>query len=371
MRSNIDIALFLPSLSRGGAEKVFLALSGLFVQHGLNVDLLVAQPTGIRQARIPDGVKLICLGKSKPSRSVPALVRYLRDNRPKVVLSALTHANIALVIAHKFSNVESRLVLSERTNLANALSRYGSNLDAWLTKLLARQFYPLADAIVAVSQGAAISLIQTLRLSTNDVSVIYNPVFFEKINESARESIKFPWDDSLPVMISAGRLSNEKDFPMLMRSFTELQKQLPAHLVILGEGEERVHLERLANKFGIAKNVWLPGYIGNPYPYIARANLFVLSSRFEGLPNVLIEALALNVPVVSTRCPSGPEEILDNGRYGHLVPVGNDAALTEAMAKSLNGENPRFDRLEALERFDHEKVTNEYLRVLGFKNLEA
>jgi len=371
MRSDTDIAIFLPSLAGGGAEKVFVELSKMFAERGLIVDLLVSHGKGSWCTQVADTVRVVDLNCNKPSRSIPALIRYLRTRRPRAIMSALTHANIALAIAHRFSGVKCRCVLSERASLKCTLSRDKSIFDALLTRLLAGIVYRWADAVVAVSNGTALSVVETLRVSEDIIRVIYNPINISKIIALARNDANFPWHDSLPVMISVGRFCKQKDYPCLLRAFANLQNKMPSHLVILGEGEERLYLKRLAHQLGITEDVWMPGFDHNPFAYIARANLFVLSSRFEGLPNVLIEALALDVPVVSTCCPNGPDEILDNGHYGHLVPVGNDAALTEAMAKSLNGENPRFDRLEALERFDPEKVTNEYLQVLGFKNLEA
>lgn len=140
-------------------------------------------------------------------------------------------------------------------------------------------------------------------------------------------------------------------------------------MVILGEGEQREALHQLSERLKISDDIWLPGYQNNPYPFLFRSSLYVLSSRFEGLPNVLIEALALNIPIVSTNCPSGPKEILANGKYGHLVPVGDPATMAEAMVKSLSGDHPVFDQKEALNRFDPELITDQYLEVFGFHNL--
>ena len=298
-----------------------------------------------------------------------AFRKYLKSNQPKTILSGLTHSNIACALACFSSQCSKKLFISEHINLRNDLINRNSKFDALITNFLIKIIYPRVSNVIAVSKGVADSVITISRIKNDKVKIIYNPINEKEIHFLSNDSVKFPWKDHLPILISAGRLETQKDFPCLLRAFSILRKRYPAHLVILGEGSQRNHLQQLAKYFDIANDVWLPGFIKNPYPYLAKSSLFVLSSHYEGLGNVLVEALALGIPIVSTNCPSGPEEILANGKYGHLVPVGDPVAMAEAMDKSLSGDHPVFDQKEALSRFDPELITDQYLEVLGFGNL--
>lgn len=360
-----DIALFLPSLAGGGAERVFVKLAELFADQGLHVDLVLARCDGTWLQFVPKTVRLVDLRKTKPSLAIPSLIRYLRSTQPRAIMSAMTHANIALAIAHRLSGVNCRCVLSERADIAIALPKEKVGFDLWLTIILGRWVYPWADAIVAVSNGVGNSVVQVFKLPKCQVNVIYNPIDQERILVLGREAVQFPWCDALPVVVSVGRLHKPKCFDDLLHAFAVLRLSRPSHLVILGEGEERDSLVSLAANLGITEDLWMPGFAANPFAYMAKANLFVLSSHWEGLPNALIEALALGIPVVSTRCPSGPEEVLENGRYGRLVPVGDVSALASAMEKSLSGDHPQFDRMAALERFRPDWVVSQYFQILN------
>ena len=363
----VDFALFLPSLAGGGAEGVFVTLAGLFAQRGLAVDLVVARGEGPLVNRVPESVRLVILGVSRPSRGIPALVRYLRRNRPRALLSALTHANIAATIAHRLVGGKRRCVLSERADLSVALREEKTSIDRRLTQFLGRRVYPWADAVVAVSEGVAESVKQVFGVGDNRLHVIYNPVDVEHIRQAAQAEAMFPWADTLPVFIAVGRLSSPKNFPLLLRAFSRVRQLHPCHLAIIGEGAQRQTLEALIDRLGIVEDVWLAGYREHPFALMAQATALVSSSNYEGLSNVLIEALALAVPVVATDCPSGSAEILAQGRYGLLVPVGNESALADAMLQVLAGNAPRFDHAEAVQRFHPDQIAETYLNILGVK----
>lgn len=361
-----DIALFLPSLAAGGAERVFVRLAHLFQQRGLHVDLLVARHDGPLRAEVPNTVRLVDLEASRPSRAIPALVRYLRRNRPKAVMSALTHTNIALAIAHRLAKVSSRCVLSEHSDLRVCLPEAKTYFDLIITRLLGRLVYPWADAIVAVSQGVAESVVETFGLRSDLVHVIYNPIDVDDIRRlSQQDEGKFPWPEGLPVVVSVGRLVPAKDHSCLINAFARLNENFPCYLAILGEGEERERLTRLIEKLGLASRVWMPGFVPNPFPWMAKASLLVFSSRWEGLGVVLLEGLALGIPIVSTDCPSGPAEVLEHGRFGTLVPPGDPEKLALAMAKVLASEAPGPPREDALARFDPNRVVEQYCKVFG------
>lgn len=363
--ATVDVALFLPSLEGGGAEQVFVTLAALFAQRGLAVDLVLARRAGPLLARVPPEVRLIDLSASRPSRGIPALIRYLRRAQPRALLSALTHANIAAAIAYRLARARGRCVLSERADLSRTLEIDKKPFDRWLTRMLARRVYPWADAVIAVSTGVGQSVQRIFDLDEQRLHVVYNPINIERVRQAAQAEASFPWDDLQPIFVAAGRLTAQKNFPLLLRAFARVRAQTPCHLAILGEGEERRGLESLIVELGLAQDVWLAGFCDNPYALMARASALVSSSDYEGLSNVLIDALALGISVVATHCPSGQAEILLGGRYGILTPPGDGKALAAAMVRVLAGNFPRFDHQEAIERFRPDRIADQYLKVLG------
>jgi glycosyltransferase involved in cell wall biosynthesis len=242
---------------------------------------------------------------------------------------------------------------------------YISDVRMRLMPRLARYFYRWADDIVAVSEGVADDLTQVLKVPNERVRVIYNPIVTPELMAKAQAALDHPWFrlGEPPVILAVGRLTEQKDLPTLIRTFAHVQRSRPVRLLILGEGELRHDLEALVKQLHLEHVVSLPGAVMNPYPYMVRASLLVLSSRWEGLPGVLIEALYCGVPIVSTDCPSGPREILADGRYGQLVAVGDIAALAQAIEAALDGKAARPPR-ESWRPFQLETVVNQYLDVL-------
>ena len=340
------IALFLPNLVGGGAERVMLTLAGRLAaseselcRRGYAVDLVLASASGPYLSQIPAGVRLVDLGASRTLLSLPALARYLRRERPAVLLSALDHANIVALWAKRIARVPTQIVITIHNTVSQEM-RSAKTLRHRLTLPLARVFFSWAEGIVAVSHGAADDLSRTLGLPRERIQVIYNPVVSEALLEKSRQPLAHPWfaPGAPPVVLSVGRLNAQKDFPTLLRAFAQVRRGQNVRLLILGEGEERGRLEALARELDLGDDVSFPGFVDNPFAYMRRASLYVLSSRFEGLPTVLVEALACGCPVVSTDCPSGPSEILDGGRYGPLVPVGDAPALACAVSSALAAE---------------------------------
>lgn len=370
MESKTDIAIYLSSLAGGGAERVLLSLSKWFYQRGLTVDIVLVSDHGPLNSIIDEEVRLVKLNKPKPSKSLMAFRHYLKTNRPRAVLSGITNANISCAVTWLISQSSGKLVLSEHIDLINDLSNRPSKLDAWLTNKLIKFLYPRSYNIIAVSKGVAASIHKISGLPIEKIRVIYNPIDEKEVAFLSNHSATFPWKDDFPIVISAGRLETQKDFPCLLNAFSILRRRYPAHLAILGEGSQRKNLQQLADSLHITNDIWLPGFIKNPYPYLAKSKLFILSSHYEGLGNVLVEALVLRIPIVSTNCPSGPDEILEHGKYGRLVPVGDPFALAEAMERSLSGDHPVFNREEALQRFQPELIVDQYLEALGFSDLK-
>lgn len=335
------IAIFLPNLCSGGAERITVHLANGLVERGYAVDMVLIRAEGPFLSDLAPDVRVVDLNKRRVLQAIPCLAAYLRAKRPAVLISALDHVNVAAILARFLSRTETRVIAAVHvTHSMDAKHKHG--IKQRILRVSINRCYRRADAIVCVSQGVADDLIRVTHVSRKQVHVIYNPVITPRIEELSREPVLDPWfaDGEPPVILAIGSLTPPKDFATLLRAFALVRETHDVRLVILGEGPERNRLENLAKELRLEPWVALPGFSKNPYARMARATLFVLSSAWEALPTVLIEALAVGVPVVSTDCDSGPREILRGGELGHLVPVGNTAALAHAISESLSGSHP-------------------------------
>jgi glycosyltransferase involved in cell wall biosynthesis len=386
------IAILLKSLRGGGAERVMLTLAAEFVRRGHRVELVLGRMRGPLLKALPEGVGVRELEVCPPSRFVPALMRlplpawkdagrmlmlkvpkivrtlpslegYLRERRPDILLSTLPKANIVAAWARRLAGTGTALVLREANQFSVALNP-DNKFDRLLPRL-ARRWYREADGIIAVSQGVRDDLAAALEMPAAEIMPVLNPVDVSHIQTlcQQRPEEAETWPPAEPFVLAVGKLAPQKDFDTLIRAFARVRKVHPLRLVILGEGEEEHRLRSLAATLGIADHVQLPGHASNPYAYMRQASLLVLSSAWEGCPNVLLEALACGCPIVSTDCPSGPKEILANGKYGTLVPVRDEAALAAGMTAALGGDGIRYSPAEALADYSIERVTNRYLEV--------
>ena len=359
------IAIFVSFSGTGGVERMILNLADGFAGHGVQVDLLLIKSQGISLPEMASSVRIIHLNAQHTFSSLPALMRYLLREKPLALLSAKDRANQVAIAAKKLSGQPARLVVRMGTTVSAALAGKGI-LKKWIWYLPMRLFYRGADKIVAVSRGVHRDMLNITGLNPNDIEVIANPVISTRIHELAQMPVTHPWlsEDKLPIIVGAGRLTRQKDFPTLIKAFAKASASRPLRLVILGEGNDRDQLTALTRHLGIEAHVNLPGFEANPYMFIKRASLFVLSSIWEGSPNVLTEALALGTPVVATDCQSGPREILENGRYGPLVPIGDPDALAAAMLQVLD-EPPNAEFLKmAVREYTVEFSSRRYLDVL-------
>jgi glycosyltransferase involved in cell wall biosynthesis len=359
------IALFLPFLRQGGVERTMLHLAQGFIERGVEVDLVLAtKAEGPYKSRVPSEVQVVEIRATKPMASFPGLFRYLRVRKPHALLSGLTPANLVALWAQRLSRVEETKVFI-RVEVSVGIPESTTRFRALLRPFVYRLFYPWADGIIAVSQGVAEEL---LRFGLPDTKIyqIYNPVVTPEIFEKAEEPIKHPWFASgePPVILSAGRLHKQKDFPTLIRAFALVRRERLARLVILGEGEEWLRLESLVRELGLEREVDFPGFVQNPYAYMKRAALFVLSSAWEGFGNVLAEALAVGTPVVSTDCPHGPAEILEGGKWGILVPVGDVEALAKAILEALDRPWDRDALHQRAQGFSVDAIVPQYMEVM-------
>jgi glycosyltransferase involved in cell wall biosynthesis len=279
------------------------------------------------------------------------------------MLSIMNHTSIIALWARRLVGAPGQVVVSVRNTLSDSAG-HASDRRGRLMPLLIKRFYPWADGIVTVSNGVADDLAQVTGIRER-IQAIYNPVVTPELREKVQAPLAHPWfgPGEPPVVLAVGRLTMQKDFSTLIQAFAQVRRARAARLLILGEGAERPVLEELVRQLGLEQDVSLPGFVTNPYPYMARASLFVLSSRWEGLPGVLIEALYCGAPLIATDCPSGPREILADGQYGQLVPVGDATALALAIEAALAGKTP-IPSKESWRPFELETVLDQYITVL-------
>ena len=358
------IAIFLSDLLGGGAERVMLNLASGFIDRGYMVDLVLAKKEGSYISQIPDKIKVVDLKATSLLGSTSLLSRYLKLAQPTALFSALEDTNLVAISAKQLARVKIPLIVTVHNNLSQE-SANATSLKRKFVPYLTPWFYPLADTVVAVSHGVADDLVR-LGLRQNKLAIIYNPIVTPELVQRLQDPLEHSWfaPQEPPVIVGVGRLNQQKDFPTLIKAFAKVRQQQPARLIILGEGEERPHLESLVKELDLTEAVALPGFVDNPYIYMRDAALLVLSSAWEGFGNVLVEAMAAGTPVVSTNCKSGPAEILADGEYGRLVPVGDSDAMAEEIAIAL--KQPYENQLLQSRAFNFslEKAVDEYLKLI-------
>jgi len=302
---------------------------------------------------------------SKNDPPVFSLCRYLKSKRPASMLSYLNDTNLNLMLAALVCHGETRYLPSVRNHVSTAVQKTQSKWTRSVPNLM-RRYFPLADLVVVPSRGVGDDVMAITGLPRSRIAIVHNPVFRPEIIALSKQALDHAWfrDGGVPVLVAAGKLKPQKDFATLLGAFAQLREKRALRLVILGEGSERGVLEQLVQSLGIAADVDMPGYVENPYPYFRQAAVFVLSSAWEGLPNVLIEAMACGCPVVATDCPSGPGEILDHGRIGKLVPVGDVSAMARAIDETLDAPAPRELFVERARHYAYDGVVSDYARVL-------
>jgi len=365
------VALFLGALHGGGAQRVMINLASGFIERGVQVDLVLANADGPYLKNVPSDVRIINLQATRVLYSIPRLISYLKTEQPTVMLSTVAHANLAALIARRFSGASTDLFV----RVENTISRSTADetgLKSYLLRFLIRHLFSWADGIITPSKGVADDLVKNLNLPHDLMHVIYNPVVRPEIYEKAKLPITHPWFavDEPPVIIGVGRLTKQKDFATLIRAFSIVRKKYAARLLILGEGEERQSLNQLINDLEFNNDVDLHGFEENPYAFMAKSSVYVLSSLWEGLPNTLIEAMAVGTPVVSTNCESGPKEILANGKYGWIAPMGDSESIANGILNILTTKNyPKPDK-EAMKDFEIKAIVEKYLKILLYTEHE-
>ena len=358
------IALFVGSLGGGGAERAMLDIGRGLAHRGFVVDLVLMQSAGPYLENVPDSVRVVSLNTTGLPSTLPALMHYLRRRRPSVLLSTLPTCNAAALMAR----VQLRRCLPVIVRQASHFStdRATRSLRGRIALAVEQALWRFADAIVTNSCAGAGDLKRIAPRISPLVRVIRNPVVWPDLRARATEPVDHPWlsDDDVPVVLTAGRLSPVKNHAALLRAFALVAVERSARLVIIGEGAERDRLMASAKELGIADKVDLPGFQRNPFAWMARARVFVMSSLFEGAPNVLVQAMACGTPVVSTDCPGGTREILGDGAWGALTPVGDHRALAAAISDAMDNPTAPGELIERANDFSAESSINGYEDVI-------
>lgn len=352
-------------MGKGGADRVTLSLLQLLDREKYDASLVLCRSEGILMDDVPTDIPVYSLDVRSILSACLPLARLLSDLRPDVVFSTSSGTNVIAIIARALSGQQFRLVLSER----NVLYHGGKTMKRRLLVFLKGRFYVKADRITAVSAGVKRDLVEFLRLPAAKIEVVFNPVVTDELTDLMSRPVEHPWfQDSVPVVLGAGRLVGEKDFTTLINAFGKVRKGLVARLVILGDGPLQSRLMKRVRNLGLEHDVWFAGYDKNPFRYMSRSAVFVLSSRAEGLPGVLIQAMACGAAIVSTDCHSGPSEIITPGVDGWLVPVGDVDRLAEKITFYLTNEEARRRMAESgrvtANRFTAEAVLPNYLEAL-------
>jgi glycosyltransferase involved in cell wall biosynthesis len=363
--SNPKIAVLTSFSGEGGVERMLVNLMQAFVNLGIRVDLLRIRSQGAYAAKIPREVNIVDLATRHALSSISSLYSYFRNTSVQAMLVAKDRPSRAAIIARSLARSRTRLVLRLGTNLSASLE-HRSQLAKWGRFLPSRMLYRYAERIVAVSQGVAEDTARITRLPPSRIRVVHNPVLTPDLFAAAKQIPDHPWlqNKTTPIVLGVGRLTKQKDFPTLIKAVAHVRTSRPVRLIVLGEGSKRPELERLIKELKLQDSVDLPGFHSNPFCCMQRADVFVLSSLWEGSPNVLTEAMALGTPVISTDCPSGPREILENGRYGPLVKMGDALSMAEGIERLLDAPPDKIQLRNAVYDYHFEVSAIRYLEEL-------
>lgn len=365
-----NIGMLIGSLEGGGAERVALNLANEFAKRKIPFTLILRFKKGPYVKQLNSNIHVLELTANNPIIIVFKLIKACKKNQIDVLFAISRYNNILALIANFV--LRKRTIIREATTFdgfykkktINKLERVKSQLFLKLIQFL----YPKADAIVANSKDTAKDIENHISVSGNKIVVINNPLIDDQIQTQSNQPVDDEYfsNTSTPRIISAGRLVYQKNFQHLIKSFALLKKTMPsASLTILGEGPQETQLKELVKQLDLGNDVCFLGFVDNPYKYLKHADVFVLSSIFEGFGNVLVESLAIGLPVVSTNCPGGPREILDNGKFGALVPVNDEKAMSIAIIRVLAAKTDKQKLIDRSKIYSIEKITDKYFEVLS------
>ena len=398
------IALLTRGLEGGGVQRMMRHTADELLSRGFEVDLLTPRrgrlpenKAGLRVHRLrsvpppigrlaalsadPEGWRamlrpiLLAPIAARQLGLLPALTRYLRTTRPDGLIAATTYLNLDAIWARRLADVPTKVIVTERSHLSENLrsGRYGKASRWKYVPGLLQRSYPLADAVIGVSQGVARDIETLTSRPAGSVKTIYNPVLPNGLPPLELPPPDDPWlrDGDPPVIMAASRLVKSKGYPTLIAAFARLRAEHSAKLLLLGKGPERRRLESMVKRFNLDEDVRFVGWVDDVRRYMRHATVYALPSMREGFGNVLVEALAVGCSIVATDCPSGPSEILENGRFGRLVPVGDEVAMAAALAAALNEQPDRYALRERAAGFTAAVAVDAYLDALGFGHTAA
>jgi glycosyltransferase involved in cell wall biosynthesis len=363
------VAILSKFSAYGGISRMMVHLANGLIRKNVDVDLLIAGGQVPFPENIAPEVTIKDFQVTHVYAALPSLIRYLNHDAPDAIL-ATRHKNISIaILAHMIAKGRQnrRLAIRLSGNLTSSIAGKNS-LQSWLHNFPIRYLYHNADAVIAVSEGVAQDFRNLAKVPPQRVSAVPNPTISEDIGILSQQEIDHPWfkHKECPIILGAGRFTRRKDFITLIRAFAFLRQKLSCRLVLLGDGQEKKNYWKLAQDLGIERDIYLPGFTPNPYAYMAKSDVFALTSKAaEGSPNVIKEALALGLPVVSTDCPSGPREILQNGKIGRLAPVEDSQKVAKALEETLrNPPDPNI--LQAsIQEYTIENSTMSYMKAIG------
>ncbi|MFZ0450469.1 MAG: glycosyltransferase [Desulfatiglandaceae bacterium] len=361
-----NIAILLATSGHSGVDRLMKNLIPALSAEGVAVDLLHVKNHGPYLDSVPENVRVVDLGAAHTYSSLRPVVRYLRRECPNVLLSDKDKVNRISLMAKTLGRVSSRVAVRTGTTVSKDLE--GRGLLHRLAHYLSMHYlYRKADAIIVPSKGAALDLSRFASIPVGRISVVPNPIVTPGLLSEAEEPLAHPWfsNREVPVILGVGELCSRKDFYTLIRAVAKVQQRLPSRLLLIGEGRHRAKLEMLVKELGLQDLVSMPGFIKNPFSYMKKSDLLVQTSRYEGFGNVLVEAMALGTPVVSTDCPSGPREILKNGRFGSLVKVGDVDGVARAIVDTIHDPLPASMLQRAADEYALSSITKAYIKVLG------
>lgn len=329
------ISIVLPSLlPLGGAERLAITIAEDQINRGNKVDLVLMNNEHDLKGVLPEAVRVVTLNVKRIRSAILPLAKYLKATKPDVMLVSMWPLTSVSVISKMMARSKTNLIISEHNPLSIQYRHWGRMQNIAL-KLSTKLTHRFANSIVAVSKGVANDLSELSGLVIDKITVIYNPIKLPDAKSSSQDSEL--WGDiKAKRIVSVGNLKDQKNHMMLIRAFKKVLEKQDAHLMILGAGALEDKMRALVFELGIRDKVSMPGHVPSPADYYNTADLFVLSSDYEGFGNVIVEAMACGLPVVSTDCPYGPSEILDGGKYGKLVPVGDDSAMANAIVEALD-----------------------------------
>jgi glycosyltransferase involved in cell wall biosynthesis len=375
MGEKIKVLFFISSLAGGGAERVMVDILSYIDKSRIEPVLVLLYPydNSPYKKYLPEYVKVVVVERKSDSffskiKQFADFIKTVRKENPWVILSMLTHNNIMAVSVGLIFRI--KIIVCEHIILSEFIkTREGEKISWFPVSVLVKALYKFADRIIAVSNGIRSNLIEEFNISAHKIQVIYNPVDINHITELSNMPPEHPFfKDHIPIVIAIGRLVRQKGFDTLINAFSLVIPKMNARLIILGEGPERESLREMVKDLGLIDKVSFAGFQDNPYKFLSRADVFVLSSNYEGLPMVILEAMACGAPIISTDCRSGPCEILENGKYGLLVTVGDEQAISKGIVTLLKDRalREKFSRL-ARERtwdFSVDKIIKQYERVI-------